>query len=314
MLQAPRPSAPSGISGSGPSFRKRRCLPAIVFSVCIAGFSPNLLADDSVPSEAAAEVNGTIISKSELEHAVERQIGSQVYYFQGDSRRFIEQEVLKTLIDQKLLKSAAEEWQQKRTPGEDRTEKTTSGGRDLVTEYLREAVLGGVTVSPEEVSAEVAKRAREAAKISQVHLRQIFFAIPPGTGEEEVRQLEQRAQAAATRAAADPDSFVELVKEYSDGSAREKGGDLGFMTLNQLPSNISAAVQELSAGKCTGVLRTSEGFHILRLDERVSGEDLPEAELRRRVAAELLTARRDAALNRQLELLRKEAHISQYVP
>jgi hypothetical protein len=71
----------------------------------------------------------------------------------------------------------------------------------------------------------------------------------------------------AAEAEAQPDSFSELVKEYSDDtSTREYGGSLGGISASQLEPwrGVLDAVAAAGSNGITGVVETDFGFHILK--------------------------------------------------
>jgi peptidyl-prolyl cis-trans isomerase C len=65
--------------------------------------------------------------------------------------------------------------------------------------------------------------------------------------------------------------FAETAKTRSKASTADKGGDLGF--LSKFPSEqMKSAVAPLEIGKVSGVFKASDGYHIVKLDDKRGGQ------------------------------------------
>ena len=83
----------------------------------------------------------------------------------------------------------------------------------------------------------------------------------PERSRDEAQALASRL---AERAAAHPESFEDLAKQYSDDDVtRAAGGSLGGVRATQLPGEFLDALTALRPGDVSGVVETSLGFHIL---------------------------------------------------
>ena len=84
------------------------------------------------------------------------------------------------------------------------------------------------------------------------------------------------------------ESFEELASEHSmDGGTAAAGGDLGTLTQTQLPGELGSAVFTMQQGEVTGPIKSSFGFHIVRLDAIVEQGALPLAQVRGELITEL---------------------------
>ena len=62
--------------------------------------------------------------------------------------------------------------------------------------------------------------------------------------------------------------FVELAKKYSDDSASAKnGGDLDWVTIGDMVKPFEQSLFELKKGEVSGVVETSFGYHLIKLDD-----------------------------------------------
>ena len=85
------------------------------------------------------------------------------------------------------------------------------------------------------------------------------------------RQLAERIARRLHDAPADQvDSLFEtLAKRYStDKTSAARGGDLGFLTLGQIPEQFADAALALEPGEVSDVVKTSFGYHVIEVTDR----------------------------------------------
>ena len=113
-------------------------------------------------------------------------------------------------------------------------------------------------------------------------------------GDDEAA-AEQQAQSVSARAQAG-EPFEDLARQYSkDGGTAQSGGDLGLLLQTQLPPAVGEAVFAMDSGDIEGPVRSTFGFHIVRLDDIQAGGALPLAEVRGEVEQFLRADRATAA-------------------
>ncbi|HKI80120.1 MAG TPA: SurA N-terminal domain-containing protein, partial [Pseudodesulfovibrio sp.] len=97
------------------------------------------------------------------------------------------------------------------------------------------------------------------------HASHILVAVPNDADAKAVAKAKAKAEDILKKVKAGQD-FAELAKKYSDdpGSAKQ-GGDLGFFTKGDMAPAFSKAVFALKPGQVSGIVRTSFGFHIIKL-------------------------------------------------
>jgi len=103
----------------------------------------------------------------------------------------------------------------------------------------------------------------------------IFFPAPLGdhAAREEIRG---KAVAALARIKEAPDCFDDIARSESACSSAKKGGYLGQLTKGQTVPAFEAALMTMKEGDISmQPVETEVGFHIIRVDERIEGEDLP---------------------------------------
>ena len=111
----------------------------------------------------------------------------------------------------------------------------------------------------------------EEYRLSQILIR-------PRNGEEPA-QIQAKAEAVyvALKQGAD---FADLTLRHSDGAEATRGGSLGFVRQGELLPTIERAVAALQPGEISEPVTTTEGIHILRLDEKKPSQFRPFAEVK----------------------------------
>lgn len=92
--------------------------------------------------------------------------------------------------------------------------------------------------------------------------------------KEKSEEAKKKAEDALAKLKSGKD-FAELVKEVSeDKSTKKNGGDLGFFGKDEMETEFEAAAFKLNAGETSEIVRTIEGFHIIKVDKKKgSGDD-----------------------------------------
>lgn len=95
-------------------------------------------------------------------------------------------------------------------------------------------------------------------------LAQILVAVPERASASEVARLQERAEQllAQVRAGAD---FAGLAASSSDGPQALEGGVLGVRPVEGWPDLFIEATRGLQVGEVSGVFRSGQGFHILKV-------------------------------------------------
>ena len=127
---------------------------------------------------------------------------------------------------------------------------------------LRRNVQPFVNVSQEEVK-ELLARLKAAKGTEEYRIGEIFLSATPETratvGENAKRIIGQLREGG---------SFVAYARQYSEASTAAVGGDLGWIRLAQLPSELAVAARDLSPGQLVGPIEIRGGFSILYLIDK----------------------------------------------
>lgn len=132
----------------------------------------------------------------------------------------------------------------------------------------------------------------------QIHLRQIFL----------LSETEANDILLALNAGAD---FAKMAKAKSqDTASRDQGGDLGFFTRGMLVPEIEKVVFEMKPKEISQVIKTSAGFHIIKLEEKkVAKIAKLDSEMKKRIEKLIFNNKIQQVLPEWLANLRKNAEI-----
>lgn len=98
----------------------------------------------------------------------------------------------------------------------------------------------------------------------EYQLSHILLRAPESASPEQLQKLRLRAEQALKRARAG-ESFPELTAAFSDAPDALQGGNLGWRPLDRLPALYSDVAARLQTGEISEILRSSAGFHIVKL-------------------------------------------------
>lgn len=139
----------------------------------------------------------------------------------------------------------------------------------LLTRLREREVEPRVRVSDGEVDQYLAEQQeRSADPVAQsVNMAHILVSVPEGATEQQLAELQARAERVLQRARAGED-FAALAREFSDAQDRANGGQLGLRTADRYPTLFVDATRTLAPGGIAGLVRSGAGFHIIKLLER----------------------------------------------
>ncbi len=104
---------------------------------------------------------------------------------------------------------------------------------------------------------------------------------------------------------AQPGAWSELIRKHSeDPRTKDRAGDLGWISRTRMPPDFMDAVERLQPGQTSGPLRTTLGWHLIRVLERRPSTLPSWQECRSEIEAHLSDGKRATALELVLKELR----------
>ena len=145
---------------------------------------------------------------------------------------------------------------------------------EILTTRLREREIESkLIISDNEIENYLANQSKQVGKAEELNLAHIMVVVPEQASAEKIQTYRQRAeQALAKLNSGSP--FAQVAAGYSDAGDALQGGNLGWRSADRLPAMFVEAIQKLHPGELSGILRSPNGFHILKLIERRS-KDAP---------------------------------------
>ena len=140
--------------------------------------------------------------------------------------------------------------------------------------------------------------------------RHILIAANPSdpTARQTARQ---RAEAITTALRNDPSAFADMALAGSACASGKTGGKLGQIGPGQTVPEFEKALATLQVGEIsTAPIETRYGFHIVMLERRIDGRELPFDMVRARIAAWLGEKVRRTAIRQYIAILAGRAEIT----
>ncbi len=140
---------------------------------------------------------------------------------------------------------------------------------EIILSRLREReVESRIMVSEAEVDHYLATNEAQAGRQDEYRLAHILVLVPEQASPEQIAAKQGRAEDALRQLKSGAD-FAQIAAGYSDAGDALKGGDLGWRPTGRIPSVFADAVKTLQPGEVSKVLKSANGFHILKvLDKR----------------------------------------------
>src|SRR6516164_2263996 len=243
----------------------------------------------------AAVVNDEVISVADVRSRLRMVMLSSNLADSPDTQQRIANQVLRTIVDEKLQMQEAKrqnitateeeinkavaqiEKQNNMQPGQlDQALKQRGIERSALVDQLTASIVWAKlvrrllsqtnVVSDEEIDYAL-KRAQETVNEPQSRVAEIFLAVDNPQQEEEVRRLAERLSDQMRQGA----RFSAIAQQFSQSATAAVGGDIGWVRPEQLNSELGKMVAQMRPGELSPPLRTGAGYYLLLVLDRRSG-------------------------------------------
>ncbi|AON53013.1 peptidylprolyl isomerase [Herbaspirillum seropedicae] len=137
--------------------------------------------------------------------------------------------------------------------------------REILSQRLREREVDNkVAVTESEVDNYLAAEANAGGQRQELDIAQILIRVPENATPDQLAQRRERAEDVLRQLKTGAD-FAKTAAAYSDASDALSGGDLGWRPADRLPQLFLDGVAKLQDGQVSGLLKSGNGFHILKL-------------------------------------------------
>ena len=140
----------------------------------------------------------------------------------------------------------------------------------IIRQLQEREILNRVSVTDAEVDGFLENQESRARVNQDYNLSHIFIAVPESASPEAILKARERAEEILQTLRQGGD-FEQAAIAHSQGAEALNGGHLGWKSAGQLPELFLAALKDMTVGGLSEVLRSPNGFHILRLNDRRGG-------------------------------------------
>lgn len=308
-----------------------------------AGAAAPAPAAPAAPADSVVlTVDGTPITENDIREIMMARFGRQLQQMPPDQLAMVQQQmqqmVIGDLISKALFLNAANKEGFKATPeeveekmaeiakglpeGADIEEYAAKAGVDL--NRVRSQVAEDIQIRHlfDKVTADIAEPKEEEVKTyydehpeeftqeESVSASHILLSTQGETDEAKLAETKKAAEALqAELAKEDGKSFEELATEHSDCPSKAQGGSLGEFARGQMVPEFEEAAFTQKVGVVGAPIKTQFGYHLIKVTERKEAKEMPYAEVKEQLAANLFEQKKSEKVEAYLEELRSSAKI-----
>jgi len=180
--------------------------------------------------------------------------------------------------------------------------------------WIDEQVKGKTDVTDADAEDFYKKNPEQFKSPERVRASHILIAVPEDAKPEIVAEKQKAAQAIADRVKKG-EPFDKLAKELSeDPSAKQNSGDLDFFTKDQMVPEFSTAAFGMKKDQISDPVRSSFGFHIIKVTDRKDAETVTLDKAKPQLIAYLKQQKKSAALEKIVQDIKGKADIKVNLP
>lgn len=141
---------------------------------------------------------------------------------------------------------------------------------EIVITRLREREVDNkIVVTDGEIDNFLSQQKRADAD-DDYNISHILVVVPENASPEQIQARRERAEKAYAQLKSGAD-FRQVAVAFSDAPDALQGGAMGWRQASRLPTLFTDALRALNSGELSPILRSANGFHILRLNEKRGG-------------------------------------------
>ena len=137
---------------------------------------------------------------------------------------------------------------------------------EIVTARLRDREVDNrLVVSEAEIENFIKSQQAQSGAGDEYNLSHILVTLPENASPEQIQTRRSRAEQALSQLKSGAD-FRQVAATFSDAPDALQGGNMGWREASRLPTLFVDALQKVQQGEFTELLRSANGFHLLRLN------------------------------------------------
>jgi len=139
---------------------------------------------------------------------------------------------------------------------------------EIIMSRLREREVDNkIVITESEIDSLLSVSANEEMRADEVNLSHILVVVPENASPEQVQSRRARAEEALAQVRKGGD-FRQIAAMFSEAPDALQGGEMGWRAGERLPTIFYDALRKMKPGESSDILRSGNGFHIVRLNER----------------------------------------------
>ncbi len=254
---------------------------SVIFAVTVF-FVQIALAEEADPVFARAR--DYVIKKSDMDRIIS--------YYSPDRQKFLKDNpkqvasLVKRMLEVKAISDIAKkEGFDKRPDIAEQLQLTVNNF--IASEYIAKVVVKDISVTDKDVEQYYEINKDKFTVPKQVHARHILIKAESSATDEEKKKAKAKAEEILEQLRKGED-FAKLAGEYSeDPGSRTKGGDLGYFARGAMVKPFEDAAFAMKPGETSGVVETSFGYHIIKVEDIKEAQTKPFAEIKTKLTEQL---------------------------
>lgn len=173
----------------------------------------------------------------------------------------------------------------------------------ILTRLREREVDNRIVVAESEIDNFISTQQAQTGRGDEFNLSHILVTVPENASPEQIQARRARGEQALEQLKSGSD-FRQVAAAFSEAPDALQGGVMGWRDAERLPTLFMDALKTMAVGSVSPILRSANGFHILKLNERrgsaapvivrqtharhilmKTNELVPEAEARRRLVS-----------------------------
>ena len=178
----------------------------------------------------------------------------------------------------------------------------------LTQEVIHREMGNRIVIGHDEVKQYYDAHQKDFVRPEQVDLAEIFLDTQ-GKTPQEIEAIDQKANDYRNRIMKG-EEFSEIAKRYSEGSTKDKGGNLGTFERGQLSKQLEDIVFKMDKGQITDVIQTKTGFEILKVLDHYRAGLQPVEKVENEIMNRIYLQKMQPQLREYLAQLREESYVT----
>jgi len=178
----------------------------------------------------------------------------------------------------------------------------------LTQEVIHREMGQRIVIGHDEVKQYYDAHLKDFVRPETVDLAEIFLDTQ-GKSQQEIEAIQQKIEDYRSRVIKG-EEFSEIAKRYSEGSTKDKGGNLGTFERGQLSKQLEDVVFKMDKGQITDVIQTKTGFEVLKVLDHYQAGQQPVEKVENEIMNRLYLQKMQPQLREYLAQLREESYVT----